>query len=107
MPRVLRPIGGPPGPRAACRISGSALVCRSVVQRQAREAPAFWEARMARVAVVTGGTRGIGGAISGALKKAGHKVAAVYAGNDGAAAPFTNETCIPPFNFDLSAFNSS
>ena len=41
---------------------------------------------MARTAVVTGGTRGIGGAISLALKNAGYKVAAVYAGNDEAAA---------------------
>ena len=40
---------------------------------------------MNRVAVVTGGTRGIGGAISVALKKSGYKVAAVYAGNDAAA----------------------
>jgi len=61
---------------------------------------------MARVAVVTGGTRGIGGAISVALKKAGHKVAAVYAGNDGAAAGFTKETGIPAFKFDVSDYKA-
>ena len=43
---------------------------------------------MARVALVTGGTRGIGAAISRALKDAGYKVAANYAGNDEAAAKF-------------------
>ena len=42
---------------------------------------------MARVALVTGGTRGIGAAISKALKAAGYKVAASYAGNDAAADP--------------------
>ncbi len=44
---------------------------------------------MTRVALVTGGTRGIGEAISKALKAAGYKVAASYAGNDAAAAKFT------------------
>ena len=43
---------------------------------------------MARVALVTGGTRGIGAAISKALKAAGYKVAASYAGNDTAAEKF-------------------
>ena len=43
---------------------------------------------MARVALVTGGTRGIGAAISKALKAAGYKVAASYAGNDAAAEKF-------------------
>ena len=42
---------------------------------------------MSRVAVVTGGSRGIGAAISKALKAAGYKVAATYAGNDDAATP--------------------
>jgi NAD(P)-dependent dehydrogenase (short-subunit alcohol dehydrogenase family) len=53
---------------------------------------------MARVALVTGGSRGIGAAISVALKAAGYKVAANYAGNDEAAAAFTKETGIPPTN---------
>ena len=56
---------------------------------------------MARIAVVTGGSRGIGAAISKALKAAGYSVAANYAGNDEAAAKFkaepasrsTNGTC--------------
>ena len=47
---------------------------------------------MARVALVTGGTRGIGAAISKALKAAGYKVAASYAGNDAAADKFKTET---------------
>ena len=58
----------------------------------------------ARVAVVTGGTRGIGKAISEALKAAGHKVAASYAGNDEAAKAFTAETGIPNYKFDVSDF---
>src|SRR5712691_7268168 len=59
---------------------------------------------MARVAVVTGGTRGIGEAISKALKAAGYKVAANYAGNDEAAQKFKAETSIPVFKWDVSSF---
>jgi acetoacetyl-CoA reductase len=61
---------------------------------------------MARVAVVTGGTRGIGRAISVALKGAGHKVAANYAGNDAAADSFTTETGIAAYKFDVSDYKS-
>ncbi len=57
---------------------------------------------MARVALVTGGTRGIGAAISSALKQAGYKVAANYAGNDEAANQFKSDTDIPVFKFDVS-----
>jgi acetoacetyl-CoA reductase len=56
---------------------------------------------MARVAVVTGGTRGIGAAISRALKAAGHTVAANYAGNDEAAARFKSETGIAVYKWDV------
>ena len=61
---------------------------------------------MARVALVTGGTRGIGAAISKALKAAGYKVAASYAGNDAAAEKFKAETGIPVFKFDVADFNA-
>jgi len=61
---------------------------------------------MARVAIVTGGTRGIGRAISVALKDAGNTVAAVYAGNDEAARRFTQETGIAAFKFDVADFKS-
>jgi acetoacetyl-CoA reductase len=61
---------------------------------------------MARVAVVTGGTRGIGGAISKALKAAGYKVAANYAGNEQAAQAFKAETGIPVYKWDVSSFQS-
>lgn len=61
---------------------------------------------MARVALVTGGTRGIGAAISKALKAAGYKVAATYAGNDEAANRFKNETGIPVYKWDVSSFNA-
>jgi acetoacetyl-CoA reductase len=56
---------------------------------------------MARVALVTGGTRGIGGAISRALKDAGYRVAANYAGNDEAARKFRTETNIGVFKWDV------
>jgi len=57
---------------------------------------------MGRVALVTGGSRGIGAAISLALKEAGYTVAANYAGNDDAARAFTAETEIPTFKWDVS-----
>ena len=59
---------------------------------------------MARVALVTGGTRGIGAAISIALKAQGRLVVANYAGNDAAAEAFTKETGIPSIRFDVSKF---
>jgi acetoacetyl-CoA reductase len=61
---------------------------------------------MTRVALVTGGSRGIGAAISIALKAAGHKVAANYAGNDEAAAKFKAETGIPVYKWDVSDFDA-
>ncbi len=61
---------------------------------------------MNRVAVVTGGTRGIGGAISIALKKSGYKVAAVYVGNDTAAEQFRKETGISTYKFDVANYQS-
>ncbi len=59
---------------------------------------------MARVALVTGGSRGIGAAISQALKEAGYSVAANYAGNDEAAAKFKAETGIAVYKWDVSDF---
>ncbi len=59
-----------------------------------------------RVAVVTGGTRGIGEAISVDLKKAGHKVAATYAGNDQAAEKFRERTGISTYKFDVADFDA-
>lgn len=56
---------------------------------------------MARVAIVTGGTRGIGEAISLALKEAGVSVAASYAGNAQRAAEFTERTGIPAYQLSL------
>jgi acetoacetyl-CoA reductase len=61
---------------------------------------------MARVAVVTGGTRGIGEAISLGLKEAGYKVAAVYAGNDEKAREFSERTGIAVFKWDVSSFDA-
>lgn len=61
---------------------------------------------MARVAVVTGGTRGIGAAIAKALKAAGYKVAANYGGNDEAANKFKSETGIPVYRWDVSSYES-
>ncbi|PLK27115.1 acetoacetyl-CoA reductase [Novosphingobium sp. TH158] len=56
---------------------------------------------MGRVAIVTGGTRGIGEAISLALKEMGFTVAANYAGNEAKAAQFTAETGIPAYKWDV------
>ena len=61
---------------------------------------------MARVALVTGGSRGIGAAISKALKGAGYSVAASYAGNDEAANKFKGETGIPVFKWDVGDFDA-
>lgn len=61
---------------------------------------------MQRIALVTGGTRGIGHAISVALKEAGHRVAANYIGNDEAAMKFTAESGIATFKFDVADFEA-
>ena len=61
---------------------------------------------MARIALVTGGTRGIGAAISRALHEAGVTVAASYAGNDEAATKFKAETGIPTFKWDVGDFDA-
>ena len=61
---------------------------------------------MARVAIVTGGTRGIGEAISVALKDKGVTVAANYAGNEERAKAFTDRTGIPAFKWDVSDFEA-
>jgi acetoacetyl-CoA reductase len=60
---------------------------------------------MTRVAVVTGGTRGIGEAISIALKHAGYVVAANYAGNDDRAKAFSERTGIKSYKWDVSSFD--
>ncbi len=61
---------------------------------------------MGRVALVTGGTRGIGAAISVALKAAGYAVAANYAGNDDAAAAFTAETGIAAYKWSVADYDA-
>src|SRR5215472_427365 len=61
---------------------------------------------MGRVAVVAGGTRGIGRAISLALKDAGCRVGAVYAGDDKAAQQFNDEAGIPVFKFNVGDFDA-
>jgi len=61
---------------------------------------------MARVAIVTGGTRGIGEAISVALKEMGMTVAANYAGNDERARDFTERTGIRAFKWDVSDYDA-
>ncbi len=61
---------------------------------------------MSRVAVVTGGTRGIGHAISVELKKRGYLVAANYGGNDEAAHKFQAETGIPVYKWDVGDYEA-
>ena len=60
---------------------------------------------MSHIAIVTGGTRGIGAAISVALSEDGYKVAATYAGNDEAAEAFKTETGISVYRFDVADFD--
>jgi acetoacetyl-CoA reductase len=60
-----------------------------------------------RTAIVTGGTRGLGRAISLALHTEGHRVAAVYHGNDAAAAEFHDRTSIPVYKWDVADFEAS
>ncbi|MGJ5618261.1 acetoacetyl-CoA reductase [Sulfitobacter sp. MF3-043] len=62
---------------------------------------------MSRVALVTGGSRGIGAAISKELKDAGYNVAATYAGNDEAAAAFTKETGIKTYKWNVADYEES
>ena len=61
---------------------------------------------MTRIALVTGGSRGIGAAVSKALKAQGCSVAASYAGNDDAANAFEAETGIPVFKWDVSSYQA-
>lgn len=60
---------------------------------------------MSRIALVTGGSRGIGAAISVALSNAGYQVAATYAGNDEAAAAFTAQTGIKTFKWNVADYD--
>ena len=62
---------------------------------------------MSRTALVTGGSRGIGAAISQALKSAGYDVAATYAGNEEAAAKFTEETGIKTYKWNVASYDES
>ncbi|MBT8154881.1 acetoacetyl-CoA reductase [Epibacterium ulvae] len=62
---------------------------------------------MARIALVTGGSRGIGAAISKTLKAEGYTVAATYAGNDEAAAAFTEETGIKTYKWNVGDYEDS
>ena len=62
---------------------------------------------MGRVALVTGGSRGIGAAISKELKSAGYSVAASYAGNDEAAAAFSDETGIKTYKWNVGDYDAS
>jgi acetoacetyl-CoA reductase len=74
---------------------------------QVTNALARLEDTMARTALVTGGSRGIGAAISKALKADGYTVAATYAGNDEAAAKFTEETGIKTYKWNVADYDSS
>jgi len=60
---------------------------------------------MSRTALVTGGSRGIGAAISVALSNTGYQVAATYAGNDAAAAAFTEQTGIKTFKWNVADYD--
>lgn len=61
---------------------------------------------MPRVAIVTGGTRGIGASIALGLKQEGYRVVATYAGNDSAAKKMTDETGIEAYKFDVADYDA-
>ncbi|MFV0292259.1 MAG: acetoacetyl-CoA reductase [Paracoccus sp. (in: a-proteobacteria)] len=61
---------------------------------------------MSKTAIVTGGSRGIGAAISAALKDAGYTVAANYAGNDDAARAFTEKTGIKTYKWSVADYDA-
>jgi len=75
-------------------------------RKRSGKSRAYKGTEMARVALVSGGTRGIGAAIAKGLKAAGYKVAANYAGNDEAAAKFKSETGISVYKWDVSSFEA-
>src|SRR5215469_16734450 len=60
---------------------------------------------MSRIAVVTGGTRGIGEAISVSLRDSGYRVSALYAGREDRARAFTEQTGIEAFKCDVAHFD--
>jgi NAD(P)-dependent dehydrogenase (short-subunit alcohol dehydrogenase family) len=82
-------------------------VCSTVFSNSITCTNRKWEENMSRTALVTGGTRGIGAAISVALKTAGYQVAASYAGNDQAAEAFTAETGITAYKWDVGDYEAS
>ena len=86
------------GPTSPVSISRNNKAAEGPAQRE--------EQTMARVALVTGGTRGIGAAICKALQEAGHTVVASYAGNDEAAAKFKAETGVPVYKWDVGDYDA-
>src|ERR1700757_2876881 len=100
-----------PGLAPGIFVSSACLNCSLETCQKTGKIPVYYKeyeggSNMARVALVTGGTRGIGAAISKAPKAAGYKVAASYAGNDAAADKFKSETGIPVYKWDVSSFDA-
>src|SRR6185436_5245519 len=94
------------GPRRDLRPCASAAAWVWRCASPATEYREEGEEIMSRIAVVTGGTRGIGEAISKALKQDGFTVIATYAGNDDAAAKFKAETGVETRKWDVSDYDA-
>jgi len=102
LPKFIHPID-----LTACARNIRYIRLQAAQTNKTRSRNQLKETIMSRVALVTGGSRGIGAAISTALKDAGYSVAATYAGNDDAAAKFSQEAGIKTYKWNVADYDES